>query len=390
MTMKIRSDFVTYLLENTKLKDSAVACCGSGSSNETWFKDLFAVISPKSMYLINLACRRVVAIILTLFRETCCYGSRSRHAGMWYQVYRSIDSGMMFGEKGPFKDLPPHLKKSRSGLYILVESIAKLVVGWLHDEKNTTLCQQITDSKQDENHVESREDRNRKIFGFVGYALSSTIKRYNEKEERAEMLDEHAKLETYRDFGTFLRTMRLLHKDALLDTYYMEHCYSSTNKMLNRGGMALISPAYFKFAEELTMACDSFISDEMIVRRGNNTLREANDSILSDACLKKKWDESHDETSKMLLGTDHRDEIYREIVHKTINSRFSFEVSKVRATKFGHYAKSASTETHRADLKHDFAKNKMKVDGETVRREISIRMTTGAADVVQNLNKDLK
>ena len=234
--------------------------------------------------------------------------------------------------------------------------------------------------------MESKEDRNRKIFGFFGYALSSTIKRYNEKEKRAEMLDKHIKLKTYRDTGTFLRTMRILHKDALLDTHYMEECYSSTDKMRNRDGMALISPAYFEFATLLTTTCDTYISNKVIASLGNNTLKEAKDSILSNACLKKKWDNCHDETSRMLLGHDHRDKLYRQIVQKMINSRFSFEVSKVRATKFGHYAKSASAETHRADVRHDFAKNKMKIDGERARNKISRRTATGAVDVDTNVN----
>ena len=64
------------------------------------------------------------------------------------------------------------------------------------------------------------------------------------------------------------------------------------------------------------------------------------------------------------------DKIFLKIVKKTINSRFSFEISKVRAKNFGHYTKSSCTETHRADLKHDFAKRKMKADGQLAKEEI--------------------
>ena len=65
--------------------------------------------------------------------------------------------------------------------------------------------------------------------------------------------------------------------------------------------------------------------------------------------------------------------MYKGIVRKTINARFSFEIGRVRENKFSHYAKAASKETHRADLKHDFAKTKMKSDGEIARKEIKRR-----------------
>ena len=61
----------------------------------------------------------------------------------------------------------------------------------------------------------------------------------------------------------------------------------------------------------------------------------------------------------MLGFSEYKEKIFRMIVKKTIHSRFSFEIGKVRAKKFSHYAKSSCKETHRADLKHDFAKNKI-------------------------------
>ena len=61
------------------------------------------------------------------------------------------------------------------------------------------------------------------------------------------------------------------------------------------------------------------------------------------------------------------------IVRKTINAWFNFEIGRVRESKFSHYAKAASKETQRADSKHDFAKTKMKSDGESARKEIKRR-----------------
>ena len=43
------------------------------------------------------------------------------------------------GPDGPLEILPPNLKKSTNGLYIIVESIARLVVKWLHPKMNQNL-----------------------------------------------------------------------------------------------------------------------------------------------------------------------------------------------------------------------------------------------------------
>jgi len=58
------------------------------------------------------------------------------------------------------------------------------------------------------------------------------------------------------------------------------------------------------------------------------------------------------------------------MVAKTVHSRFSFEIGKVRENKIGHYAKGSCSDSHRANLKHSFANIKMKKDGEALRAKI--------------------
>jgi len=79
---------------------------------------------------------------------------------------------------------------------------------------------------------------------------------YNEREKKAVADNEEIQAAEYCEIGTFLRKMRILHKDALMDTSYMLNCYSRRMQMINHGGLALISPKYFEFAKCLTAACD--------------------------------------------------------------------------------------------------------------------------------------
>ena len=177
--------------------------------------------------------------------------------------------------------------------------------------------------------------------------------------------------------------MRILHKDALLESAYVRDFYANTDKMLNHGGMALISKEYYPFAQYLTALCDTYLSEQIICLRGNNCLQIGSEEILASEELKKLWNQCHDKESKEMLGfSECKEKIFRMIVKKTIHSRFSFEIGKVRAKKFSHYAKSSCKETHRADLKHDFAKNKMKADGQKVEREIKKRKEDSSIRVI--------
>mmetsp|Transcript_11829 Transcript_11829/g.13169 ORF Transcript_11829/g.13169 Transcript_11829/m.13169 type:complete len:180 (+) Transcript_11829:387-926(+) len=169
--------------------------------------------------------------------------------------------------------------------------------------------------------------------------------------------------------------MRILHKDALMDTSYMLNCYSRRMQMINHGGLALISPKYFEFAKYLTTACDVELSEGIICKRGNNSLKLGVKMIQNNQSLREQFDLCHD-GDKILLSSstlkqqEHVNKIYEMMVAKTVHSRFSFEIGKVRENKFGHYAKGSCTDSLRANLKHSFANIKMKKDGEALRAKI--------------------
>ena len=142
-------------------------------------------------------------------------------------------------------------------------------------------------------------------------------------------------------------------------------------QMYNRGGLALISPQYFNFAKNLTAACDAEFSERTICQRGNDCLKVGSDNIRNNQGLKDQFDLCHDKDEVFFRSMKaHVEKIYEMIVAKTIHSRFSFEIGKVRENKFGHYAKESCTDSHRANLKHAYANVQMKTDGEAARAKI--------------------
>ena len=142
-------------------------------------------------------------------------------------------------------------------------------------------------------------------------------------------------------------------------------CYSSTDKILNHGGLALISPQYFDFAIALTAACDKEINEEKIHERGNKSLQIAKTNIMGDTDIREKFDNCSclDEDEMTDVKKHHINSLYKTLLKKTVHSQFSFETGQVVKSTMGHFAKGSSKATHRDMLKH-LSIAKMKTDGE--------------------------
>uniref|UniRef100_A0A7S3V714 Uncharacterized protein n=1 Tax=Chaetoceros debilis TaxID=122233 RepID=A0A7S3V714_9STRA len=142
-------------------------------------------------------------------------------------------------------------------------------------------------------------------------------------------------------------------------------CYSSTDKILNHGGLALISPQYFDFAIALTAACDEELNEEKTHERGNKSLQIAKNNIMGDTDIRKKFDNCSclDEDEMINVKKYHINSVYKTLLKKTVHSRFSFETGQVVKSTMGYFAKGSSKATHRDKLKH-LSIAKMKTDGE--------------------------
>ena len=169
---------------------------------------------------------------------------------------------------------------------MMLETLTKLLEEWICDGMKDLTKNRIEPS----NEYQSMDDRNRKIMSFVGFALSSTIKNYNKHESVVKISGKEEKQMEYCWVGTFLRRMRILHKDALENAHYTMACYSNTDKVLNHGGLALISPQFFDFAIALSAACDKEINEEKIHERGNKCFEIAKAKIMGDKDIREKFD----------------------------------------------------------------------------------------------------
>ena len=283
----------------------------------------------------------------------------------------------MFGSQGPFHILPLNLRRNKTGLYMILENLIKILEEWICNARKDRGMNGIRRTIKDD----TLEDRNRKIVRFIGFALSSTIKKYNEYERNAITHNikegkEEENESIYYWIGNFLRKMRVLHKDAIENVHYMLGCYSKTDKIVNHGGLALISLQYYDFAIILNAECDKEFNEDKIHERGNASLEVGKTNIMTNKKIRNIFDSSHilTEDSDIMYEKrkEHINKVYKTLLKKTIHARYSFEMDKVAKSTMGHFAKGSSNGTHRETLKH-LSTAKMKANGQSSKVEVKVR-----------------
>lgn len=160
---------------------------------------------------------------------------------------------------------------------------------------------------------ESTNSRNSKITNFIGFAVYSLIRRYGSLEQKAHMNEEKDLEKEYNEIGTYLRRMRILHQDALLNVDYLKHKYSPHEQIFNHGGRTLILPEFFRFAEILTSLCDQELSMSKIPEQGTAYLSEGIRNITENTELRKTFEEFSGKKSLLQM---HLDSIYKKLVEK--------------------------------------------------------------------------
>ena len=372
---KVPKRFLFYICENTVIEEIAIASAGSGLPTETWFHRLLTMTDDDKLKSFDNVCQKLIAKALHYIRETCFVGNRSRFSNFWYQVYNGIDKEDLFANDGPFSELPTFLQDNQTGKYILFEIIVHLIEGWANElsihAREKELVKEINEL--------TTEERNRQINGYVGFALASTINIYREKKHKALLLEDIEEdekdcksKEHFENVKKFLLKMRILHSEALQNHEYSLSYYADSNKMLNHGGLTLISPKYFEFATLLMSLCHREMREKTIYARAGTGFKLAKDALFRNEKLKEAFDRAHLDNAFSPLMKEEVDRIYQMLLVKTLRAKFGAAMKSVRENKVGYFAKKSNQETLRGDLKHQ-NKKKMKEEGSKLMEEAKKR-----------------
>ena len=366
--LEIEKHFIYYLRENTTLEEIAILSVGSGLHKEEWFKRLLAISSHQDLILFNSACQTLVGKVLYFIEQTCAVSDHSKFSNFWYQIYYCIDKENMFKNDGLFSQLPVRLNNNQTWMCILLEMIVHLVVGWAND-----VAKKHEETKSDNKKREfSVEERNRQINGCAGFALSSAIKLYKREQHKSTLEDIEEKRYQVQshlnEVSRFLKNMQILHTDALLNKECSLSYYANSHKMINHGGLTLITPQHIKFASLLMNLCHQETSKDQICKRAGNSFNAARKDLFGNKDLRESFDNAHchqDFTPSMQKEIN---KICSLILIKTLCAKFGSELKKVREYSVGHCTKGSSKESLRSDLFHN-NKRKMKKDGAKLKKE---------------------
>ena len=107
-------------------------------------------------------------------------------------------------------------------------------------------------------------------MSFFGWAIKSVSDIYISKNKTSEwstIVDKD-----YINIFKYLKRMRILHKDALLNSEYTDNIYSYNDQLCNKGGQTLVSPEYYNFADSIMTKIRSYTALQVLCKDGNDLL----------------------------------------------------------------------------------------------------------------------
>jgi hypothetical protein len=130
----------------------------------------------------------------------------------------------------------------------------------------------------------------------------------------------------------FIAQMRYKHTQAIVDTEYMANRYSTADQFRNRGGLTLVSKAYWDVGDKIVSKVRLLVNEESIGKNGNAGANIACQKMTSDASLMKEF-LSCDLNSS--LAKEIRVTIFESIIRKVLNAVTGHEYRQYRSKHTG-------------------------------------------------------
>ena len=113
--------------------------------------------------------------------------------------------------------------------------------------------------------------------------------------------------------------MKILHKDALLDSEYTDNMYSYNDQLCNKGGLTLVSPEYYNFADSIMIKTRSYATFEALCKHGNDLLIIIDKRIEDDLQLQNQFIESE---NIIKIANEIILKLYKQFWKKVLHVRF--------------------------------------------------------------------
>ena len=193
------------------------------------------------------------------------------------------------------------------------------------------------------------DEENTEVNRKFGWAISQLKRHYERKKVRKTkdisctskpplLLDE----DTAVDRVAYLLNMRVLHHEAITDDCYVQLHYDASTRILNDGGLTLVSKIYFPFGYKLLRCIRESFSENDLKKNGNNTVKVAYAKLTSDESLWSSF-ASCDSASNCELDDESKRTIFDELVRKSFHARINEVLKKYKDANFGRHSKKGDT-----------------------------------------------
>jgi hypothetical protein len=144
----------------------------------------------------------------------------------------------------------------------------------------------------------------------------------------------------------FVDEMYILHVEAMGNSWYMEHCYSTSLQLCNQGGLKLVSPSYFEYGKSLMKLIGSLFNLRALGKHGRRSIAKAYDTVVRDDNL---WNQFLS-CSESTIPVATKRKIYEQLVSKAFHARVGVVTDRFNEVITGHYATKASGQGFRTEL----------------------------------------
>ena len=302
-----------------------------------------------------------MTFIFTQFYLSSSHHRNNKESSFWYNIFNYITINKTY-----LIDLVKeyHLNdefRNHTALYILFEHLVELFNDWLKMMMEDISIRMNKDVTENNMTKHTFADKCKEVNGFFVFAVSSMHKKYLDKLQDSNLLESDEKYTLICTTLDYLKHMRILHSEALINRTYIEKgYYTTTHQLLNTGGLTLISSEYFTFGLALMDKIRTQVCFDAIQKGQNNCYTSAKDEILKDENLLELFEEAgstfinqldEKKEKEKAFFTKSISKMYCDLCTKALNARYKESLKQYQEKYIGRYSEKGSDVSLRNQMK---------------------------------------
>ena len=214
-----------------------------------------------------------------------------------------------------------------------------------------------------------QEEHNGEVHRFFGWAVYKVLCRYrklllNVSVGTVEGTEEAAEL-----MVQYVGKMRILHLQAMTDEEYIKKYYPASLMVYNKGGLTLVSKAFFPAASAVMRFIREEFTEEEYKKSAGTLVRTCYDKLIKSTVLQEMF-----LTTEAGVSREEQLRVWKEIVTKTYHARIGVITKRHAESTTSHFAEKGVDSAFRKEMK---AKGKAKMVENAKKLDASVRSLAG-------------